>query len=531
MGRSQSFFKPFTPEWLIRLSILLVVLPGLSLFVLSITNINAAAGFYGISPNDVQYSCIIFYVAMATFGVLEGRFFKYVAGKEYFLICTVLLMFSCYLCFTIRSLALLLMVRYAQGLLTCGILNITMTLMFNRLHSERARELSYSIVYCILASVIPLSTAVAAPIVDNYSFNVLYKFALFSFVPGATLIFIFMKKIRFDRKKPLYQLDWPSFLLLTVSFAMLGYMAVYGQQYDWFDDLRITMALILFLVLMGMFTLRQLHAKRPYIHVEVVKLRNFIIGIGLLYILYIIRGAFGITTSFMTGILGYDPAHVGTMMIFNIIGIIISVIVSSRMILTKKPIRLIFIYGFSILLTFHIYMWFLFNTQVDGISLVFPIILQGLGVGMLIAPVILFVVSASPAKYGGTGSAIGILIRFSGFCSSIALINYFQLYGQNNHANRFQEQLTALNPVAVERLISFRQILVGKGIAVDHAVKIANGLLSKNITVQTQARFSMDYYFFIIWLIVAVLLILILFPSVNKTIIRVRNKQKPDISY
>jgi DHA2 family multidrug resistance protein len=139
-------FKKFAPEWLIRCCLLLVVLPGLILFVLSISNVNAAAGFYGISPNDVQYTCIIFYSAMASFVALEGRFFKFMDSKEYFLICTFLLILSCLLCYKIHSFTFLLIVRYIQGMLTCGTLNITMTLMFSRLHSERAREIAYSIV-------------------------------------------------------------------------------------------------------------------------------------------------------------------------------------------------------------------------------------------------------------------------------------------------------------------------------------------------------------------------------------------------
>src|SRR4051812_22064607 len=102
MSSTVPVFKLWAPEWLIRLTLLLVVLPGLILFVLSISNVNAAAGYYGISPNDVTYSCIIFYSAMASFVVLEGRFFKYIASKEYLLITVMLLMGSCYLCYRIH---------------------------------------------------------------------------------------------------------------------------------------------------------------------------------------------------------------------------------------------------------------------------------------------------------------------------------------------------------------------------------------------------------------------------------------------
>lgn len=531
MSKLIPVFRPWVPEWAIRFALLLVVLPGLILFVLSISNVNAAAGYYGISPNDVQYSCIIFYSAMASFVVLEGRFFKYIASKEYFIICVLLLMGTCYLCYLIRSFTLLLIVRYIQGLLTCGTLSITLTLMFSRLHSERAREIGYSVVYCILLSAIPFSTAVTSPIIDAFNFNVLYKVALYSYLPGAVLMFIFMNNIRFNRKLPLYQLDWPSFLIYTTGFSLAGYLAVYGQQYDWFDDGRILSAALLVAVLVVVFIVRQRSSKRPYIYLQAFKNRNFVLGAVLLYILYIARGAFGITTSFMGTVLGLDPIHIGYLMLYNIIAIVIAVLISSRLMLRKTPIRLILIYGFTTLLVFHVLMCFIFTSQADESDLIIPVVLQGLGVGMLMAPIILFLVSSAPAKYGNTGSAVGIFIRFSGFCSSIALTNYFQLYRQNEHMNRFQEQLSGLNPVAEQKLSLLKQGMIGKGIAPDQATKIANVLFNKSVSLQAQLRFAMDYYQLISWLLLSLLLVIILFPSISRTLINLRTKQPAPIVY
>ncbi|WP_448634398.1 hypothetical protein [Pedobacter panaciterrae] len=67
-------FKRWAPEWLIRGTIFIVILPCLLLFGLSTANPNAAAGYYGIEPADVQYSMIIFYAAVASFFALERRF-------------------------------------------------------------------------------------------------------------------------------------------------------------------------------------------------------------------------------------------------------------------------------------------------------------------------------------------------------------------------------------------------------------------------------------------------------------------------
>jgi DHA2 family multidrug resistance protein len=336
-----------------------------------------------------------------------------------------------------------------------------------------------------------------------------------------------MNNVRFNRKLPLYQLDWPSFLIFTSCFALGGYLAVYGQQYDWFDDRRVVLASILMFVFVLCFIVRQLSAKRPYINLKVFKIRNFLIGILLLFVLYLARGAFGVTTSFMGNVLGLDPIHIGYMMVYNVSAIVVAVIISSRMVLAKKPLRLVFFYGFSLLMAFHIYMCFIFTTQVDSVSLILPVVLQGLGVGMVMAPIILFVVSSSPAKYGSTGSAIGIMVRFSGFCSSIAVTNYFQVYSQNNHLNRFQEKLSALDPQALERLGVLRQSMLSKGVSPEAALKIANSLLAKNLATQAQARYALDYYHLIIWMLFGVLLAIILLPSINRTVIHLRSKQAP----
>jgi len=531
MSNATPVFKAWVPEWLIRISLLLVVLPGIILFSLSISNVGAAAGYYGISPNDAQFSMIILYAATASFVVLEKRFFRSMASKVYLLISVLLLVTTCYICYNVHTFFLLLIFRYIQGLLTCTSLSIKLTLMFNRLHSERSKEIGYSVVYCVLLCVSPLSILFTAAIIDNYNFNVIYKCAIYSFIPGAVLMCIIMNNVHLSRKTPLYQLDWGSFIIYSTALSLIGYVMVYGQQYEWFDDRRITASVVALLVLLTIFVIRQLHAKRPYFHIQAFKYRSFVLAALLLFVFYICRGSFGITTSYMGSVLGIDPIHMGYLLIYNLGAIIISVTISSRFLLMKKPLRLILIYGFAFLLAFHVYMCFVFSTQVDSEDLIIPVILQGLGAGMLMTPIILFIVSSSPLKYGNTGSAIGIFMRFTGFCSSIALINYFQLYRQSDHLSRFQEKLSGLNPVTVQKLAAYKQALTSRGVATDQAAKIANGLLSKNVGAQAQLRFAMDYYQIISWLLLIIILVIILFPSKQPTVISLGENQPAPIVY
>jgi hypothetical protein len=147
------------------------------------------------------------------------------------------------------------------------------------------------------------------------------------------------------------------------------------------------------------------------------------------------------------------------------------------------------------------------------------------------APIIVFMVSSVPAKLGTMASATGVFFRFTGFCSSIALINYFQLYRQSEHYNRFLDNITDANPLVVQKMTAYRQLLVSKGMAPANATRVANGLLNRSVAVQTQLRFAMDYYQMISWLILITILLIALYPYINRTIVNVRGSQPAPMSY
>lgn len=524
-------FKPWVPEWVIRGTIFLVLLPGMLLFGLSTASGPGAAGYYGIEPADVQYSMIVFYAAVASFFALERRFFIFTATREYYLASLIIQIITAYVCFHTHNLYILLIFRFLQGMSNCQSTSICITLIFSRLHSERAREIGYSIFYCFLLCLTPLSSIVTAPILDAYDFNVLYKFIVYAYIPGAVLLLIFMNNVRLNRKMPLYQLDWASFIIYAAALCMLGYALIYGQQYYWLADRRIVISLFGAILLLILHLFRQYHLKRPYLSIDVFRHRNFNLGAFLVFILYMVRGALGLVSLYFAATLGIDPIHIAYILLANVAGVIISSVISSRLIIMKRPMRLIWLYGFLILLVFHVWMWFLFSTQADPSTFVLPLILQGAGAGMLMTPLIVFTISSVPANLGSTASATGVFFRFLGFCSSIAFINYFELEHKNAYFNRFQEQLSMLNTAVTDRLALYTRALTGKGVAPDQAAKIARGLLNRSVDNQAQLRAMMDYYTFISVILVVVVLVIALFPKVSRTRINLKSNQPAPASY
>lgn len=518
-------FKRWVPEWLIKVTLFIVLLPSLVLFFLPLANVNAAAGHYGCEPYDVQFSVMLFYAGYTSFFSLERRFFNYLATKEYFFIITFIQIFTSLVCFVTQDITLLFIFRFTQGMAFTCTVNLSLALIFTRLRSERAREIGYSVFFGMLICMIPFNNFITADLIDSFNFNTIYKCAMFSYIPSLVLIGILMNNVRLNIQFPLYQLDWASFVIYGSILTLTGYVFVYGQEYYWLVDRRVLGSVIGIIFLLIIYLIRQLKMKRPYFNLEVFKYRNFKVGALLLFIMYVCRFASGITSNYFSTVLGLDPIHISYITLFNISGLIIGVIVSCVLVLQHKPTRLIWLLGFMLLLIHHFWMFFLFNSQANENQFYIPLVLQGLGVGILITPTIVFMISAVPVRLGASAAGICLFVRCFGFFTSIALINYFELFGKSKHYNTFQDPLTRLNPVVNQTILKRTQYFIDKGIDTGKAEQLSNKLLIRAMDIQGQIRFSMDYYELISMVLILTLLLIALFPYINKTVIYLRSDQ------
>ncbi|UOE49092.1 transporter [Mucilaginibacter sp. SMC90] len=518
-------FKEWVPQWLIRITIFIVLLPSLVLFFLPLSNVNAAAGYYGIEPADVQYSVLIYYAGYTSFFSLEKRFFKYLAAKEYFFIFTILQIVTSFACYQTHSLPVLLVLRFIQGMGLTSTANLGMSIIFNRLTSERGRAISYSVYFGMLVCMIPFNNFVTADLIDSFDFNVIYKGAMFSYLPGLALLSIIMNNARLNIKFPLYLLDWASFIWYGCFLCSLGYVLVYGQERYWLGDRGIFFASIFLAVSLLMFVLRQTALKRPYFKLQVFNYRNFILGGAVLFVLYLCRFTLNFSSAFFSGVFGFDPAHVSYINLFNIAGIVIGVIISCSFLLQHRPIRLIWIYGFLSLLAFHCWMYFLFSVAGNPSTYYIPLFLHGLGVGLLISPTIIFMVSAVPQTMVDTSAGICLFVRCFGFYASIALINYFDLLNKEAHLDALKGNATAANPLFKQAIIKQSKSLISHGVAKRQSAGFANRLVNKQFNIHAQIRSAMDYYELVIWMLIFTLVVIALFPYINKTVVRFKKNQ------
>ena len=525
MVRKIPFFKKWIPEWLVKIILFMMTLPGITIFFLPLANINAAAGYYGCEPADIQFSVALFYAGYVGFYSLERRFFSFLAAKEYFLLFMTLQIMACLICYYTNEIHILFPVRFIQGMLFACNVNLSLSLIFTRLSSERGREISFSVFFGILICALPFNNLITADLIDSYNFNNIYKGAVFLYFPGFIFLAITMRHYRINSRFPLYKLDWESFAIFSTLLILIGYITVFGQEYYWLEDNRILGSTIAIGALLVLLVFRQMFKKRPYINLSVFRYRNFTVGLVILFIMYICRFASGITNSYFISVLHFDPFYLSYINIFNLLGLITGIIVACCLVLQKKNIRSIWVPGFFTLLMFYAVMYFSFDVQADEFNYFIPLFIQGLGIGLIMVPTIIYIISSVPLQIGPSAAATALAIRYLGFCASIALINYYELYQKSRHYNAFQDRLSTIDPSIKDFLHRQTMKLGGKGMLEDHAVKGAEKLLRERVNLQNQLRFAMDYYEMMVWMLSITLLLILLFPYLNRTVLYLKSKR------
>jgi hypothetical protein len=523
--RQMPYFKKWAPEWLVKIILFSMTLPGIIIFFLPLANVNAAAGYYGSEPADIQFSVALFYAGYVGFYSLERRFFSFLAAKEYFLLFTTLQILACLVCYCTHEIYILFPIRFMQGMLFAGNVNLSLTLIFTRLSSERGREISFSVFFGILICALPFNNLITADLIDSYNFNIVYKTAIFSYLPGLIFLALAMSNYRTHARFHLYKLDWQSFGLFSTMLVLIGYITIFGQEYYWLEDRRIMGSVIGIAVLALISVFRQQAIKRPYIDLRVFRYRNFKVGLLILFVMYICRFASGIVNSYFSSELHLDPLHISYINIFNLAGLVTGVIIACCMVLQKKNIRYIWGPGFLMLLIFHGLMYYSFDVQADEFNYYIPLFIQGLGVGLIMVPTIIFIISSVPAAIGPSAAATALAVRYLGFCISIALINFFELFEKSRHYNAFQDHLSAVDPAVKNFLHQQTAKLVARGMPEGKAVKAANKLLIGRMNVQDHVRFAMDYYEMMVWLLAASLLLIFLFPYLNRTALYLKSRR------
>ncbi len=280
--------------------------------------------------------------------------------------------------------------------------------------------------------------------------------------------------------------------LIAVGLAAMEIVLDRGQEWDWFGSTFIEWSAAIAVIALVGAVVWELHVKNPVVNLRLLKERNFamccVIVMGMYTALY---ACMFLLPQYMQELMGYSateaglavsPAGLVTMIEVPIVGWALSRGLDAR--------RLIFL-G---LITMMLGTWWmsLGNLQMGEPSLVWPRMLQVLGLGMTTVPVSTIMFRFLPTDQSSNAAGIYALVRNEGGSIGIALASTFLQRAQQTHQTYLAANLTQSDVMAVKASHAMGAAAIGGAAANSNYAGLA--LLYAQVQRQASLLAYMDQY-------------------------------------
>lgn len=293
-----------------------------------------------------------------------------------------------------------------------------------------------------------------------------------------TLLYVPDSKLR----KAVTHIDFFGLLLMASGIGALQLLLERGEKLEWFDSSEIVTYTVLSIGAIGAFIIRQLEHDHPLVDLRVCKDGQFSAGLAITFLL----GASLFSTVFIFPVyaqtlMGYSAWQTGLLILPSALASGLTMPISAKLVDRGMPPRLLITLGASIFL-YSMWMHHHFTTQ-SGISdFMLPLIVRGIGLGMIFMPLnSLSMANLAPTQIG---SATGLynLTRQLGGSVGIALSATFATKFSHINTDVLLENLGS--DTAMERLAGLKNMLLGSGTPAAAAEQAANALMMQIVNKQ-----------------------------------------------
>jgi DHA2 family multidrug resistance protein len=279
--------------------------------------------------------------------------------------------------------------------------------------------------------------------------------------------------------KTKFQFDWRGWIIMILFFAIILFICAEGQSRNWFDDPKIGLATALLFLILGIYLLHTRFTVDPIIDPEVYKYKNVVIGAFLMFYIGVINGTGSVVTGYMTNILGFDPVSEARTHLALLIGLCISIPLSTYLLYKRTYLATIWMMGFACYGLYHIILFFRFYPGIDSSDFFLPLIFKGLGMGFLFPVSLLYISEGVPPKLSGSRMMSGIIAQavFASFLGS-AILGTFISNLNIQHKTGLSQQLSEINQMAQKQLANSKRNFLFMGLSEAEAQKKAEKSLS-----------------------------------------------------
>ena len=460
-----------------RTLLVIAVMMATIMEVLDMTIINVSlqsmGGELSATPSQMSWAMTSYILASAIAMPLTGFFTDNFGRKQYLLFSMCTFVLTSILCAVAQSLEALILFRFLQGVFGASLVPISQAVMVDMYPpAQRGKAMAIWGSGIMIAPI--MGPVLGGWLTEHFSWRWAF---LINFPIGIIAVFLTHKYMSVRDRNP-RPMDWQGFAALVLSVSGIQYCLDKGHEEDWFESNQIRV--MAFIALTGLIWLcihvRKQTANRPIFNPIMFRNSNFVLSnLGMVAISIALFGSITLQPLYFQLVLGFSTSVSGQFMIPRGIASMFSMMLVSQLINRVDSRRLIAVGIFFG--TLGTWSMSFYAPEASNFSLLWPTLLQGIGMGFIFIPFNSIAYSTLPPALITEASGVYNLIRTLGNAagiSTVMLLFNHDFQSQWQHLGGF---ISIFNP-------NLDQYLSNSQLPVQDAVTLS--LLGKELALQAQ---------------------------------------------
>lgn len=494
-----------TERWMITFGVMSATL----MQILDTTIVNVALphmqGSLGATPDETTWILTSYLVASAIFMPLTGYFTDKLGRKNYLLLSIIGFVIASGLCGAATTITQIVFFRLLQGIFGAALVPLSQTILADVFPpEERGTAMAIWGVGVMVGPIL-------GPTLGGYLTEAAsWRWNFYINLPVGILSLLIAWQFFPDSERKSRRMDWLGLVLISLAIGGLQYTLDRGNRADWFNSTEICVTTFLTVAgFLGFLINGYFQKNKAVFDLRIFKDMNFVLGSVILSIFGL--GLFGgmvVLPLLLENLLNYPVITTGFMMAPRGITAMISMMLVGKLIKYTDP-RLLILTGIGLCIIGTIPGTY-YNLEMNSWWVIWPLLLQGLGIGMIFIPLTAVAFSTLPDSMRAEGSGIFSLLRTIGSSVGISiLITIFTRHTQMAW-NQLGGAIQPYNPALHHYL---------QQLNLDLHQPITTSILANELSRQAQMSAFVDIYAFIAWSFVAMAPLVFL--------IKVKKKQLP----
>jgi DHA2 family multidrug resistance protein len=371
----------------------------------------------GASSDSISWVLTSFIMAGAIFMPITGWLSDRIGSRNLFIGSTALFLIASAACGAAASLPQMVAFRAIQGISAAFLGPMTQTIMFDiSPPSKQAQTMS---TFGMLVMVAPISGPFIGGFLTEYlNWRWIYYVNLPIGVPALFLLWWLLPSRQIESRR----LDLFGFAVLGLALGTLQLMLDRGQQKDWFQSWEIVIELIVVLSALWVYVVHSRAVRHPLFSPQLFANPHFLVGLAFMTVLGLTNVALSsVLPTMYQQIYGYPVVMAGLMMAPRGIGVIITSQITAWLLAARVDYRYIITTGY-VIAAYSIWRMTQWSIDMSWWPILQASFIQGLGLGMVFAPMNLVAFSTIAPELRPDGSSLLALFRNMGGSIGISAI-------------------------------------------------------------------------------------------------------------